>query len=114
MYEWALVRVVMNGKMGELDEEDEKMMLVYMSPRLFTKKDKEKMYCKQHGCDPIDGKHYELNEMESHHIIPWYLGGPTVEENHVLLSKENHKKLEILPITPEKLKHLKEKLIEGK
>lgn len=112
VYEWALVRVVINGKVGEIDEEDEKMMLLYMSPRLFTQKDKVEMYYKQHGYDPIDGKKYELKEMESHHIIPWYLGGPTVEENHVLLSKENHKQLDILGYTPKDIMDLKKKLIE--
>ena len=88
------------------------MMLLYMSPRLFTQKDKVEMYYKQHGYDPIDGKKYELKEMESHHIIPWYLGGPTVEENHVLLSKENHKQLDVLGYTPKDIMDLKKKLIE--
>lgn len=100
VYEWVLL--------GENPEDAHE----YMEYRAFSYVEKEEMYYRQGGIDPIDGKHYELDEMESHHIIPWYLCGPTEERNHILLSKENHRKLDVLGYTPEDLMGLKKKLIE--
>ena len=40
-----------------------------------------------------ESEHYELNEMEADHIIPWSKGGKTVEENcQMLCMKHNRTK----------------------
>lgn len=101
VYEWVLL--------GENPDD----FRDYMDYRIFSQDEKKEMYEMQCGIDPIDGKHYEFEEMESHHIIPWYLCGPTTEKNHVLLSKENHRKLDVSGITPEKLTEMKERLISN-
>ena len=80
IFEWVL--------RGEnLDE------LSMITPRTFSKEDMERRYREQRGIDPIDGKRYEFNEMEGHHIVAWILGGSSRDyDNLVMLSKENHTK----------------------
>jgi len=36
---------------------------------------KRKAYEKQNGICPVCNKHYEIEEMEGDHIIPWSKGG---------------------------------------
>lgn len=62
----------------------------YLQIRKFSNEEKEQMYHYQGGIDPIDGKHYLLDEMETHHIKAWSNGGRTVIDNCVLLSPQNH------------------------
>ncbi|MBM2816239.1 MAG: hypothetical protein HW421_3001 [Ignavibacteria bacterium] len=59
----------------------------HLNLRQFDDKTKRKVYEKQHGICPICNKHYELNEMEADHIIPWHEGGKTVIENCQMLCK---------------------------
>lgn len=63
-----------------------------LSIRAFSEKDKRVMYEKQHGKCPIDGKHYEISEMDAHHITAWQAGGKTEIGNCVMLAKKNHSK----------------------
>lgn len=63
-----------------------------LSIRAFSEKDKRVMYEKQHGKCPIDGKHYEISEMDAHHIKAWQAGGKTEIGNCVMLAKKNHAK----------------------
>ena len=80
IFEWVL--------MGEPIDK-----LSMITPRTFAKEDMERRYREQDGIDPIDGKHYEFNEMEGHHIVAWILGGSSRDyDNLVMLSKENHTK----------------------
>jgi hypothetical protein len=60
------------------------------------------MYEKQVGIDPVDGQHYELAEMQEHHIIEWVDGGKTILENCVMVSKKNHENI-YAKITPSEL-----------
>ena len=81
VYEWVI--------RGEKDDE----VNTYLSLRGFSKRDLDNMYAVQKGIDPIDGKHYDMSEMEAHHIVSWRNGGVSDFENLVWLSKENHKKV---------------------
>ena len=68
-------------------EEDE----ILMGFRSFDKQMVEKRYIEQRGCDPINGKHYEMSELHAHHIIAVENGGKRDYDNLVLLSPENHR-----------------------
>jgi hypothetical protein len=59
----------------------------HLNLRQFDEKIKRKVYEKQEGVCPICGKHFEIEEMEADHIIPWHQGGKTVIENCQLLCK---------------------------
>lgn len=68
--------------------EDEK----YLSKRTFDFSIKRTVYTKQNGICPDCGQHFEIEEMEGHHIIPWISGGKTVEENCLMICKKCHAK----------------------
>ncbi|MBQ7544974.1 MAG: DUF262 domain-containing protein [Synergistaceae bacterium] len=55
--------------------------------RKFGIKIKRIVYKRQEGICPICGGHFELNEMEADHIIPWSEGGHTVADNCQMLCK---------------------------
>jgi len=59
----------------------------HLNLRQFDEKTKRKVYEKQEGICPICNKHYELEEMEADHILPWHQGGKTVIENCQMLCK---------------------------
>lgn len=65
------------------NKEDEK----YLSIRTFLDNQKQKKYDEQGGICPICGKHFEIDEMEGDHIIPWKDGGKTVYDNLQMLCK---------------------------
>lgn len=64
----------------------------YLSIRNFTTAVKMKVYEKQGGVCPLCGEHFELDEMEADHIIPWHDGGKTLEENCQLLCIDCNRK----------------------
>ena len=82
-----------------------------LSLREFSEKDKRTMYEKQHGLCPIDGQHYEISEMEAHHIIAWDNGGKTILENCVMVAKKNHKGIHNGLVTPTELKEKRDALV---
>ncbi len=53
--------------------------------RSFSDNVKQKFYEIQNGICVKCKKHFKLSEMEADHIIPWYKGGKTTEENCQLL-----------------------------
>lgn len=57
----------------------------YLSIRTFSDSMKQKMFEKQKGKCPICGKHFELEEMEADHIMPWHKGGQTTLKNCQML-----------------------------
>ena len=59
----------------------------HLSLRAFTKSQKIKMYREQDGICPECGKHYEIEEMEADHIVPWHDGGKTELSNGQMLCK---------------------------
>lgn len=57
----------------------------YLNLRAFGADIRERVYEKQKGICPICGEHFELEEMEADHIIPWSKGGKTEEDNCQML-----------------------------
>lgn len=45
-------------------------------------------YQKQDGICPCCGQHFEFEEMQGDHIIPWSQGGRTVDDNLQMLCQE--------------------------
>lgn len=56
--------------------------------RAFLKRDKRVAYERQNGVCPHCHNHYEFEEMEADHIIPWSRGGKTILENCQMLCRE--------------------------
>ncbi len=56
-----------------------------LSLRGFDEKTKVKVYERQKGICPKCKKHWEIDEMEADHIVPWSKGGKTVEKNCQML-----------------------------
>lgn len=56
--------------------------------RAFSKKQKREAYERQKGICSICHKHFELEEMEADHIIPWIQGGTTVSDNCQMLCRK--------------------------
>ena len=55
--------------------------------RAFEEKDKQAAYSRQNGICPVCGQHFEYDEMEGDHILPWSKGGKTIGENCQMLCK---------------------------
>ena len=71
-----------------LDGEEKNLNL-----RQFRESEKRSVYEKQGGICPICGEHYEYEEMEGDHIVPWSKGGKTDIGNLQMLCKKcNHEK----------------------
>ena len=47
-----------------------------------------KAYERQGGICPICGEHFEIDEMQGDHIIPWCDGGKTMDDNLQMLCKK--------------------------
>ncbi|GAA1772272.1 HNH endonuclease family protein [Agromyces humatus] len=56
-----------------------------LSLRAFTVNQKLEAYEKQNGICPKCGEHYEFEEMDGDHILPWSKGGKTTSENCQML-----------------------------
>lgn len=59
--------------------------------RSFDNKTRVKVYQRQKGICPICTKHFEIEQMEADHIIPWHEGGKTIEENCQMLCKMDNR-----------------------
>lgn len=59
-----------------------------LSLRQFTPAQKLKAYERQQGICPICGNHFEIDEMEGDHIVPWSKGGTTTDSNLQMLCKQ--------------------------
>lgn len=65
----------------------------FLNIRKFTETQKRTVYEKQKGICAICGKHFEFEEMEGDHIIPWSKGGHTTLDNCQMCCKHcNNKK----------------------
>lgn len=60
----------------------------YLNIRAFSDNMKRTAYEKQQGICPICKKHFEIEEMEGDHIIPWHDGGKTELDNLQMLCKD--------------------------
>ncbi|MBU9872893.1 HNH endonuclease [Holdemanella porci] len=54
---------------------------------MFDDTQKTIAYNHQNGICPVCGEHFEYDEMEGDHIIPWSKGGKTTQENCQMLCK---------------------------
>lgn len=59
----------------------------HLNLRQFSDKDKQKKYREQNGVCPDCGKHFEYEQMEGDHILPWHDGGKTVYDNLAMRCK---------------------------
>lgn len=57
----------------------------YLSLRAFPDDIAQAVYDKQGGVCPMCAKHFQIEEMEADHIVPWHRGGKTVIENCQML-----------------------------
>ncbi len=60
----------------------------YLSIRTFDKRTKDRVYSQQGGKCAICGEHFEIEQMEADHIVPWSKGGPTIIENCQVLCRD--------------------------
>lgn len=58
-----------------------------LSLRVFDEDQKQEAYARQKGICVKCGEHFEFDEMEGDHIIPWSKGGKTIPENCQMLCK---------------------------
>ncbi len=58
--------------------------------RTFDDDDKRAAYERQEGVCPVCGNHFEYEEMEGDHIVPWSKGGKTVPENLQMLCRRDN------------------------
>lgn len=56
--------------------------------RSFDKRDARAAYERQKGVCPYCGKHFELEEMQADHIVPWSKGWRTVPDNCQMLCRD--------------------------
>jgi len=60
--------------------------------RAFDEKTKVLRYEKQKGICPICKKHYEIDEMEADHVVPWSKRGKTVSGNCQMLCADDNRR----------------------
>lgn len=58
--------------------------------RQFDDAEKRAAYEAQKGICPVCGGHFEYEEMEGDHIVPWSKGGKTVPENLQMLCRRDN------------------------
>ena len=58
--------------------------------RTFDEDEKRAAYETQKGICPVCGQHFEYEEMEGDHIVPWSKGGKTVPENLQMLCRRDN------------------------
>ena len=58
--------------------------------RQFDDDEKRSAYEAQMGICPVCGGHFEYEEMEGDHIVPWSKGGKTVPENLQMLCRRDN------------------------
>lgn len=63
-----------------------------LSIRAFDDRTKTTVYEKQKGFCPYCKKHFDIEEMDADHKIPWSKGGKTIPENCQMLCKECNRK----------------------
>lgn len=57
----------------------------HLSIRAFTQAQKRRAYERQQGICPKCGEHFELDQMQGDHIVPWSQGGRTTDDNLQML-----------------------------
>jgi hypothetical protein len=62
----------------------------HLNIRVFSESQKRKTYERQEEKCTICREHFEFNEMEADHIVPWHLNGKTIDENCRMLCIRDH------------------------
>ena len=70
------------------EKENEKVLNI----RAFTANQKREAYERQNRICPICGEHFDFDEMEGDHIIPWSKGGKTISDNCQMLCRNCNRK----------------------
>ena len=70
------------------EKENEKVLNI----RAFTTNQKREAYERQKGICPICGEHFDFDEMEGDHIVPWSKGGKTISDNCQMLCRNCNRK----------------------
>lgn len=70
------------------EKENEKVLNI----RAFTANQKREAYERQKGICPICGEHFDFDEMEGDHIIPWSKRGKTISDNCQMLCRNCNRK----------------------
>lgn len=65
----------------------------YLNIRVFDEAMKRSAYERQNGICPNCGNHFNINEMEGDHIIPWSHGGKTTPDNCRMLCRNCNRHL---------------------
>ena len=60
----------------------------HLQIRAFDGNTRRRQYEKQEGICPICGKHFEIEQMEADHIMPWSQGGHTTPDNCQMLCRD--------------------------
>ncbi len=60
--------------------------------RAFTDNQKRKVYERQEGICLVCKEHFEIEEMEGDHIMPWHEGGKTNDDNCQMLCKSDNRR----------------------
>ena len=70
---------------------------------------KKQRYEKQHGVCPMCGKHFDLQWMEFHHVLPWckFPELRAIKKNHMLLCHDCHKEIHCNPYIDIRLQEAK-------
>lgn len=63
----------------------------FLSIRSFGRKMKREAYERQDGICPFCKEHFEIEEMEADHVVPWHDGGRTTTENCQMLCKQDNR-----------------------
>jgi len=64
----------------------------HLNIRAFSNNQKREAYERQKGICPVCSEHFEIDEMEADHIMPWHDGGKTSAENCQMLCKEDNRR----------------------
>lgn len=64
----------------------------FLNIRAFTDKQKRETYEKQKGICVKCKEHFEIEEMEADHIMPWIEGGKTIAQNCQMLCKDDNRR----------------------
>ena len=64
----------------------------YLNIRAFTPNQRREAYERQAGICPVCSNHFELEEMEADHIIPWHAGGKTEALNCKMLCVDDNRR----------------------
>lgn len=105
-----VAKYVLAGKQS--NDEDENRRYRLLNVKGLTERERNNLYKMQCGIDPIDGQHYDIKDMQAHHIVPIYAGGETKIENMVFLSAENHHRYHYKGIcTADELKKKRDELL---